>query len=635
MLTRRRMTAAAAAALVVLAPSAATGHPGHPDHAGSVEEFPGEGVLTADQHGTLQGHLPPVQRNVSVVGKATVTNPSGAGNTGRVADVFAWGAHAYLTAFRDPTCHNTGVHVMDISNPAAPFEVTGAFIPTSVGSYAGEGIQVIRMANQFFSGDLLVHQNETCPAGPAPASPSMAGGISLWDVTNPTAPTAVRRHVGDFTNPDGTLDAGPNQTHSMRLWTNEFDGRTYAALVDNEEVADVDILDITNPFEPVLVNDTLDLDLPPFSVTQPAPPNLTGSFSHDMVVDKIGQRYVMTVNYWDGGYVLLDVTDPRPGMVKLIAETDYALLDEERLARGHSISPEGNAHQAELSPNRKFMIGTDEDFNPYRVVATITSGPYSGTGYTATSASATPPIQPGTSISGTPTFVGLACAGSVSPGSGIALIERGVCSFQEKLDTIKAAGYTSGIVFNTVRSDCMAGVSMLAAGDIPFVFVNRLSGLQLLGVAGVTDANACTTASPPAGSPVSATTIESVFDGWGYVRLFGTDIPRKAGSAASISQIDTYAVPEAQDPAYATGFGHLSVHEVAMAPQDGLAYLSYYAAGVRVVKYGKNGIEEVGAFIDEGGSNFWGVEVWRDENGEEFVLASDRDFGLYVLKYTP
>ena len=56
--------------------------------------------------------------------------------------------------------------------------------------------------------------------------------------------------------------------------------------------------------------------------------------------------------------------------------------------------------------------------------------------------------------------------------------------------------------------------------------------------------------------------------------------------------------------------------------------------GFRVVQYGKNGIQEVGAFIDEGGNNFWGVEVWHDENGEQYVLASDRDFGLYIFQYT-
>jgi hypothetical protein len=626
---RRVRFLAAIFAVILVVPSSALAH--HPDHPGGREDFPGEGVIDGQkQHDSDDGHLPPVNENVELVGKAEVTNPSGASNDGRVADVFGYGDYAFLTAFREPTCEQAGVHVIDIHDPANPFVVTSAFIPTSIGNYAGEGILVIPMNNAFFTGDLLIHQNETCPAaaGPAPVEPNV-GGVSLWDVSDPTSPVAVKLHTGDLA---GGLSPSANQTHSFYAWTNSFDNRTYASLIDDEEFTDIDILDITDPFNPVLVNDTLDLD-ELFGVGQELPANLRSIFSHDMHVQKMGQRYVMNVNYWDGGYVLLDVTDPRPGMVSLIAESDYALLDEERLARGHSISPEGNSHQSELSPNGKFLIGTDEDFNPYRVVATINSGTYSGTEYSATPAPGTAPIDADTSISGTPTFVGLGCD-PLPAGSGIALVERGVCSFQIKLDNITAAGYSSGIVFNSVRPDCLGQVSMLAAGGIPYVFVNRLTGLQLLGVAGVTADNACTTVSPAAGSPVAATTIEAIFDGWGYVRLFGTEIPRQPGKAGSIAQIDTFTIPEAQDPAYAVGFGDLSIHEVAMDPTQGLAYLSYYSGGFRVVTYDKNGIQQVGAFIDEGGSNFWGVEIWHDENGEKFVLASDRDFGLYIFQYT-
>jgi hypothetical protein len=297
-----------------------------------------------------------------------------------------------------------------------------------------------------------------------------------------------------------------------------------------------------------------------------------------MVVKRIGERYVMNMNYWDGGYVLLDVTDPRPGKVTLVAESDYAQLDEERLARGHQISPEGNAHQSELSPDNRFLVGTDEDFDALRVVATITSGPYAGTEYTAINATATPPIDEDTSITGPRTFVGLACD-PLPPGEGTALIERGVCGFQQKLDRIKAAGYDGGIVFNTVRPDCLALARMIAAGDIPFVFVNRTTGLKLLEVPGVSDANACSTASPSAGSPGASTTIEAIFDGWGYVRLFATHIPGDVGMPGSIRQLDTYTIPEAQNPDFAHDSGTLSVHEVAIDPNPGrkLAYFSYYA----------------------------------------------------------
>ena len=105
------------------------------------------------------------------------------------------------------------------------------------------------------------------------------------------------------------------------------------------------------------------------------------------------------------------------------------------------------------------------------------------------------------------------------------------------------------------------------------------------------------------------------------------------GAPGSIASLDTFAIPESQDPAYAEGFGDLSVHEVALDPnpRKKLAYVSYYAGGFRVLKYGPLGLRQVGAFIDEGGNNFWGVEVHKIR-GQQYVLASDRDFGLYIFK---
>jgi hypothetical protein len=349
-------------------------------------------------------------------------------------------------------------------------------------------------------------------------------------------------------------------------------------------------------------------------------------FNHDMTVYKVGKRYIMTLGYWDGGYVLLDVTDPRPDEVTLVAETDYAALDEERLQRGHRVSPEGNAHQVELSPNQRFMIGTDEDFNPYRLTLQI-DGEEAGVTHGASSGSDTPAIDSENAFEGPTTFVGEACE-PLAAGDGIALIERGTCAFQVKHDNILAAGYDKGIVFNS-RPGCDALVTMLVDGDLPFVFTTRTAGMRMLGVA----EDPCHTDSPAAGTDSRAVAVASVFDGWGYVRLFGVDIP-KAGGAGSAEQIDTYAVEESQSEEYATGYGDLSVHEVAMDPAGDIAYLSYYSGGLRVVSYGSRGMQEVGAFIDEGGNNFWGVEVY-ERDGESYVLASDRDYGLYVFQHTP
>jgi hypothetical protein len=607
-----------AAAVAFTLPGSAIGHPERGRSQFSFEEaFPGEGVAFDKQHPGDEGHLKPVEDDVTLVGKGRVTNPSGAGLEGRVADVSALGDFAYLTAFREPTCRAGGVHVMDISDLSNPVEVTEAFIPTSRGQYAGEGSQVIQIGAR----DVLIHQNETCDE--TRVRRGRVGGISLWDVTEPTDPQPLAMHAGDK---DGGVNA--NQVHSMFAWHNDFDGKTYVVLVDDEELTDVDIMDISDPTNPVMVNDTLDL-VALFGVDQASPPNLQSVFSHDMMVYRVGRRYVMTMSYWDGGFVLLDVTDPTPGNVSLIAESDYAELDEQRLERGQEISPEGNAHQNELSPNKRFLIGTDEDFNPFRVTATIDSGPFAGTEYEAASASDTPPIDSETTITGPTTFVGLACD-PVPAGTGTAVIERGVCTFQQKLDNITAAGFSSGVVFNLAGEGCDGLVTMLAEGTIPFLFTTRTAGLQLLGV-DFTDP--CATAAPAAGTAGADTTIVGVFDGWGYVRLFGVDIPR-TGGAGSLEQIDTFAIDEAQREGFATGFGDLSVHEVAMDPAGDIAYLSYYSGGLRVVSYGPDGLAEEGAFIDEGGNNFWGVEIYR-RDGETFVLASDRDFGLYVFQFTP
>jgi hypothetical protein len=120
-------------------------------------------------------------------------------------------------------------------------------------------------------------------------------------------------------------------------------------------------------------------------------------------------------------------------------------------------------------------------------------------------------------------------------------------------------------------------------------------------------------------------TFGSYFDGWGYVRLL---------DAKTMQEKDTYAIPEAHMPSKAVGFGDLSVHEVATSKQrDDLAFLSYYAGGVRAIKIAKGKIQEVGAFIDEGGNNFWGVEVF-EQDGQEYAALSDRDFGLYIVKCT-
>jgi hypothetical protein len=139
----------------------------------------------------------------------------------------------------------------------------------------------------------------------------------------------------------------------------------------------------------------------------------------------------------------------------------------------------------------------------------------------------------------------------------------------------------------------------------------------------------------PEGTDIDVGTIgekhqaSGVFDGWGYLNLHDATRP-------NLPIIGTCAVDEALDPAFQSGFGILSVHEVKTDSRPGinLAYFSYYNAGFRVAQFGRTGITEVGRFIDEGGNDFWGVALAEDQNGDRIVLASDRDFGLYIFRYT-
>jgi hypothetical protein len=190
-------------------------------------------------------------------------------------------------------------------------------------------------------------------------------------------------------------------------------------------------------------------------------------------------------------------------MVTLVANWEFPEFDDERLKRGEEMPSGGNGHQSELSPGAKFMIGTDEIFDPFFTMGMITSGPFAGFEFALANAGGTPPIghhDTGTGqtveIDGPTTWVGLACTGDTFPPApaegGTALISRGVCAFQEKLNNVVAAGYTAGIVFNSAVPGCNGLVTMLADGDIPFVFVAREVGLKILGIDAPGDA-ACAT----------------------------------------------------------------------------------------------------------------------------------------------
>lgn len=41
---------------------------------------------------------------------------------------------------------------------------------------------------------------------------------------------------------------------------------------------------------------------------------------------------------------------------------------------------------------------------------------------------------------------------------------------------------------------------------------------------------------------------------------------------------------------------------------------------------------EVGRYLDPEGNNFWGVETFVGDDGFTYILASDRDGGLWIFR---
>ncbi|WP_182376669.1 PA domain-containing protein [Nocardioides sp. WS12] len=573
-----------------------------------------------EQHEGPGGHLPAGSENVELVGKGTVGNLG----TGRIADVGVHNGYAYLTAFRDPRCQQGGVYIMDIQDPTNPHQV--GFVPTSKDTYAGEGSQVISISTPYFNGDLLAFNNEICEAV-AGGTRQANGGMTLVDVTNPTNPQKLVKHAGDV-GADGRF----HTIHSAFMW--DAGDKAYAVTVDNHEFEDVDIFDISNPRKPVLIAEyDLAADFP--QILQSGV-GLDSVFHHDMIVKEIDGRQIMLVSYWDGGYVTLDVTNPLAATY--VGDSDFAFPDSGATEYGLDVDPEGNAHQAEFSRDNEYIIAADEDFSPYK---NRSSNVTDGTPFANTTGDATPALPAGEAFDFQTVFVGTACPGGLSPavpaatGEGqIAVVERGICTFTEKIASVEAAGgYEAMLVFNREGADvgaCADLLNMQVSGEIPAMFVARDVGFDLFDLS--YDNAACRDATAQesglaVGTLGDVVRFESYFDGWGYVHLYKNE-PGK------FTELDTYAVPEAFDEENAAEHGDLSVHEIAASHErDDLAYVSYYAAGLRIIKTVDDQIQEVGHFIDEGGNNFWGVQVFEHE-GQEYVAASDRDFGIYIFKYT-
>lgn len=618
--------AATVAALCLIGTAVAAPALAHsPEHAGW---DPVDGPADdGHQHGGEDGHLPASSKNVELVGKVDLTGlPSG------IADVAAFGDYAYLNA-SSPECvgrpgaSGTGVHVVDVNDPANPDKV--GFLPSEPNSYQGEGVHVI----SFQGRSILVHNNETCDS-----SLPVTSGFAVWDVTSP----ASASKLGQFGD---TTPAVPNQTfhttHSVQafVWQN----RAYAVAQDNQELNDVDIFDITpaiNGSGPAVLVWEGGLENWPDAHSPLA--NGDAVFHHDMQQKVINGHNFLLVSYWDAGQVLLNIDNPSAPV--FVTDSDFPTPD----LAGFEV-PEGNSHQSYWSSDGQYVLSSDEDFSPTRTLCEIATGPAAGP--TACGEFGWTVPMPAEGMDGNTVWGGSGCVEDVD-GNGVSdraevppatapgqiiVFSRGTCFFSIKVESGQLAGYDDVAVGNShggARNGLVADA--FSCGGQGHEYVKTASAI-CIGHRAMHQLFADTPAYggpevvdlPPIGTLGERLTAKGgVFDGWGYVRLH---------DAKTLKEIDAYAVDEALDPAYKSGFGNLTVHEVKTEPRPkvNLAYFSYYDAGLRVAKFGKNGIQEVGHYVAEGGNDFWGVYPLQiGSQGQPYLLMSDRDSGLWIFRYT-
>ena len=510
-----------------------------------------------------------------------------------VTDVWAYGDYAYLGTFDDLACSLdfTGVHIINISDVSAPEKV--GFIPAKPGTRNND-VKVDHIETASFNGEILIASNEECGSQFVPrlnsngsAAPTGQNGITIWDVTDPTKPKVLKQNFLNFA------------VHNT--FTYQDGDNAYTLVVDDENVQDLTIVDMTKPKSPKVIAVTGQLDWPADIAAEFGP--TAGTFLHDVWV----QDGIAYLSYWDAGLVLLDISDPANPV--FLGDSEYSVPDP---LSGEF--PAGDGHVAVPSADGTRALLGDEDFS----AGQLTTFDFDGAPYPVAEGGFTPPTYtlPGGTFSGPVHWTGgEGCTTAefdraALPGE-VALIQRGTCFFSEKAAAAQALGYAGFVVANdAARGDALITMS---AGTpdvitIPGYFVGNSTGeIMKAGEGGTLDAT-------------------GIFDGYGYLRLLDVSDP---GNIVELDQFATEGVFE--NPPVP---GDRTMHNVVV---DGgtNAYISWYVEGMRVVEFADDTLSEVAHWTGQNASgedaNFWGVYLHNHPDGNTYILGSDRNSGLFIF----
>ncbi len=593
-----------------------------------------------------EGHIPAnTNYGFNVIGRDLLAGVE----DGLYTDVWSHNGFAYVGTFQEPECSNAGVFVVDINQAIANYangELEGATV-AEIPSAPNTRINDVKV-HTVGDKDVLIATQEPCgsliPGGPisdanrnengeGPNGQVGQGGISLYDVSDPSKPKALKKNFLEFEG-----------VHNTFAW--DWEGKSYLiGTADTFDFEDTFFVDITKPQSPKLLTITGGLDWfaeGAFADGQFETGSSAGIFNHDVWVEIIDGVPTAVVPYWDGGFVTLDVTDPANPV--FLRDSTYP---ETEPIVGEPY--EGNAHAAVFGGNGDYIFGGDEDFSPDSFGVEVAGVDYpagvalfgddpntlAGDLVETSSDGCTPDVVPPATAEGQ-----------------IAIIDRGGCFFSDKGFSAQVQGYAGYVVVNNDGD----GLLNMSPGDgdlpdIPGVFVGQGDGDAIR-------------ASLPNSIQAS-----SIFDGWGYLHVINnTDANITVPSMGRMSpetmdvapgnELGYYAPAEAVEEGLGTDFGDLTMHNIEADPltQDVVPsfdagprmFVSWYSLGMRALEYrpghfhdNSNGegsysqnVHEVGRFIAEDGSNFWGVHVDTDDDGNQIILASDRNTGLWIFTFS-
>jgi hypothetical protein len=309
-------------------------------------------------------------------------------------------------------------------------------------STTAEVVSVRAVATPAFRGDLLAVGLQAC-------ADEGLRGVDLWDVTDPRAPERL-----------GFADVGPGVggVHELDL-VQRPDGRVLALLAvpfsegsHPEQLGDFRVVEVTDPRDPRPlaswgVREAL-------GIGQEAGRGLDPSvYGHSVGASSDGLRAY--VSYWDAGVAILDLADP--AAPRLLGRTAFAPGEE------------GNAHSVDLAPGERVLIQADEVLRVEAPAVRIDGPPELAGPVRAGGTLAAPPWEGLTAVSGAVADLGRGCPPGdwtaqlgnpearlaaadpypQDPRGRIALVERGLCPFSEKLGRAAAAGAVGAVIINT------------------------------------------------------------------------------------------------------------------------------------------------------------------------------------------